>query len=225
MNWTRTFLLATAGVVVGAAAAVAINIFQLNAQSTVTYRPGIMSTGAELLDDCNPFPFTANKHPTEMIEIALPGKFDPANLQVAMTHMVINAPPWTSGDPSTKTAYNPTINWMPRTKLDLNLDLGPSGGTKRTMVLIKVIIGDPSVTLRTDGFAITSGDVNGRKMFCQFAGGYGQREATFAAFYYKQTPNKPTMGTFNVGLIVQDTNAMYTLPIFLDPEVQNNGID
>jgi hypothetical protein len=137
---------------------------------------------------------------------------------------IINASPWINPDPSSSQPYSgsPT-NWTPKTKLDLNLDLGPQGGPKRTMVLIKVIVRDPAVTFRTDGFAITSGDVNGRKMFCQIDGGYTQKEATFVAFYYKETPNKPTMGTFNLGLIVQDVNAGYILPIFVDPEVQNNG--
>jgi hypothetical protein len=223
MNWTRSFLLAAVGLVVGVVAAVSFNVFKLQAQSTVTFRKGIMSTGTELLDDCHPFPFTATKHPTEIIEIELPGTFDPRNLQPVMTQMSITDPPWTSGNPTTKQAYNPAITWTPKTKLDLSLDLGPPGGTKRSMVLIKVIVRDPTVTFRTDGFAITSGDVNGRKMFCQFSGGYGQKEATFVAFYYKPTPHQPTMGAFNLGLIVQDMDPAYILPIFVDPAVQNNG--
>ena len=225
MNWTRTVLLTGVGVVIGSSAVVAFNKFRQLEMITTTFRKGVMSTGAEVLDDCQPFPFTAAKHPTQIIEVEIPGTFDPRNLQPVVTQMNIIAPPWTAGDPSTKTAYNPAITRMPRTKLDLNLDLGAPGGTKRSMVLIKVIVRDPAVTFRTDGFAITSGDVNGRRMFCKFPGGFGQKEATFAAFYYKPTPHQPTMGTFNLGLVVQDVNPAYILPIFVDPAVENNGIE
>jgi hypothetical protein len=225
MNWTRSFLLAAVGLVVGIVGAVSFNTYKLQAQSTVTFRKGVMSTGAELLDNCNPFPFTAAKHPTQIIEIELPGTFDPHNLQPVMTQMSITDPPWTSGNPTTKQTYNPAINWTPRTKLDMDLNLAPPGGTNRSMVLIKVIVRDPAVTFRTDGFAITSGDVNGRKMFCKFAGGYGTKEVTFVAFYYKATPHQPTMGTFNLGLIVQDADLAYILPIFVDPVVENNGFN
>lgn len=227
MNRMQSFLLAAVALLVGVVAAASFNIFRLREQSTVTFRPGIMSTEANLLADCNPFPFTATHHPTEMIQIELPGTFDPKNLRPVMTQMsIINAPPWTNPDLGSAQPYSgPPTNWTPKTKLDMNLDLGPQGGPKRTMVLIKVIVRDPAVTFRTDGFAITTGDVNGRKMFCKFDGGYQQKEATFVAFYYKATPNKPTMGSYGLGLVFQDIDPGYILPIFVDPEVQNNGID
>jgi len=226
MNWTRTAALTVVGVAIGASAVVAFNKFRQLEMVTATFRPGVMSTGAELLDKCDPPPFTAARHPTQMIQIELPGTFDPRNLQPVMTQMgVINAPPWTTPDPLSAQPYNGAVTWSPKTKLDLNLNLGPQGGPKRHMVLIKIIVRDPNVTFRTDGFAITAGDVNGRKMFCQIPGGYGVNEATFVAFYYKPTPHQPTMGTFNLGLVVKDVDPAYILPIFVDPAVENNGID
>ena len=130
--------------------------------------------------------------------------------------------PWTSGNPPTA-PYNKATPWSPRTRLDLDLDLGPAGGTKPEMVLIKIKVDDPTVKFRTDGFAIAAGDTNGRSMFCQFSGGFGLHDATFAATYYKPHPNQKTMGSYNIGLILPDTDPAYTLPIIIDPMVQNNG--
>ena len=78
------------------------------------------------------------------------------------------------------------------------------------------MIGDP--------FTIISTDAN-RKMYCKFTGGFKTDSATFMATYVKPVPNNRTYGSYAVGLNLPSTDGTYTLPIYLDPEVENNGIN
>ena len=191
-----------------------------------TIRPRLDSTGSEVLKICRVYPFRKNNHPTHMIQIKLTGPFDVRNLNPEITEMEVNADPWTSGDPATSKPYDKTPTWTPRTRLDLDLDLAPvAEGKKREKVLIKIIVDDPTIKFRGDAFAITAADVNGPNMFCRFDGGYTDNSATFVAFYYKDPRgNMETFGDFNIGLVIPDADPNYMLPIFIDPEVKNNGL-
>ena len=226
MTRIQGFLLAAVALLVGVIATASLNIFRLREQSTVTFRRGIMSTEAELIDDCKPFPFTATHHPTQMIEIELPGTFDPKNLQVKMTQMnIINASPWTNPDPGSRSPIGSVTNWTPKTKLDMDLDLGPQGGPKRTMVLIKVIVRDPAVTFRDrrirhhDGRRQRSEDVLQVSRWIPAEGGHLRR------VLLQGDAQQADDGRYGLGLVFQDIDPGYILPIFVDPEVQNNGID
>ncbi|HEX4709528.1 hypothetical protein [Phenylobacterium sp.] len=220
MNMARSLVAVVLAALIGVAGTMAwLHRSQAQVVSP-TFRAGIMSTGSDNLHTCQPF--TAANHPTRMIQVELPGTFDPRNLQPVITQMDITAAPWTSGNPP-PAPYNKATPWSPKTRLDLDLDLGPAGGTKPEMVLIKIIVDDPTVKFRTDGFAIAASDANGRSMFCQFSGGFGLHDATFGAVYYKPHPNQKTMGSYNIGLILPDADPAYILPIFIDPVVQNNG--
>jgi hypothetical protein len=188
-----------------------------------TLRPGISSSGTTLLDDCKPF--TDKKHPTYMFQIRLRGAFDVKHIDPEITEMKVTSPPWTSGNSDTSTPYTTVPAWTPKTRLDLDLDLYESAtGKKREMVLIKIVVDDPSVKFRTDGFAITAETGNGQHMFCQFKDGFAEHDATFAAYYYfNPNPQHDTLGVFDIGLVIPDADSAYILPIFIDPEVKNNG--
>jgi hypothetical protein len=190
------------------------------------YPMKVMSTGTEPMDPCKPFPFTANKHPTRYIRVTIPAPFDPRNLQPTMWEWPVTQSPWTSPDSGPGAQFDNKVDWTPKTRLDMNLDLADQPtGPKPEMVLVNVVLADQTVSFRNDAFAVAVGDTNGKKMFCSI-GGFGPHEATFVAYYY-HNPNpgkKGTFGSFNIGLIVPDgTDPAYTLPLFLDPDVENNG--
>lgn len=184
----------------------------------------LFSSGGDALDNCKAF--TDKYHADRIIIVTLPGTFDINNLNPVITEEDVTAAPWTQGDP-TKPEPPPTPpTWTPRTKLDLDLDLVASpSGKKVDKVLIQVVVADPNVHFRNDGYAIEAGNKSGNsaKMFCQFPGGYQAQSATFMAFYYTDNNgSKPTMGNYNIGLVLGDGQP-YDLPIFIDPDVLNNG--
>lgn len=211
-----------AGLIVGAAGA---GCTQKPGPTPVAKAPvKVFSTGGEALNNCKTF--TDKYHPDRLILITLPGKFDVNNLSPVITEMDVTASPWTQGNPAAPEPPPSSPTWTPRTKLDLNLGLvaNPSG-KKVDKVLIEVLVEDTSVHFRSDGYAIEAGDKTGNsdKMFCQIPGGYQAQYATFMAFYYTDNNGtKPTMGSYNVGLVLGD-GMPYDLPIFLDPDVMNNG--
>lgn len=231
MNSIRAALLGAAiGVLVNGAANAGSHHKPLREQLLPKYPMGLLSTGSDALDDCAAF--TRQKHPTKLIKVELQGSFDPRKLDPKFTQMDVTHSPWTTGDPGTERPFDPHATWSPRTRLDMNLGLAsaPTGpNPKPQMMLLNVVIDDQTVHLRDDAFAIAASDVNGRKMFCRLSTAlpYGKHEATFVAFYYFK-PNHPdgeTYGSFNIGLIVPDTAdpTHYMTPIFIDPEVENNG--
>ena len=87
--------------------------------------------------------------------------------------------------------------------------------------------GDPSGSIRSP-WAITAAEPNGSLMFCGpvFVDS-SKKSATFTAYYYSDGSGKPVFGSFNIGLIVEKPAAgghkKFYLPVFLDPNVKNNG--
>ena len=191
-----------------------------------TLRP-IYSNGTVLLDPCKPF--TDAHHPTRMFQIELQGStFDVKHIDPKITVLPVTSPPWTSGDANNSAPYTTVPTWSPKTRLDLDLDLfAPASGKHREMVLIKVIVDDHSVAFRNDGFAIMSETGNGQHMFCQFKGGFDktrENSATFVAYYYSNPDSTHhTFGVFDIGLVIPDSDPQFILPIFIDPEVKNDG--
>src|SRR5437588_5928899 len=130
MNMARSMVAVIVAALVGVAGTMAwLHRSQAQVVSP-TFRAGIMSTGSDNLHTCQPF--TATNHPTRMIQVELTGTFDLRNLHPIITQMDVTSP-WTSGNPPTA-PYNKATPWSPRTRLDLDLDLGPAGGTKPEMV-------------------------------------------------------------------------------------------
>jgi hypothetical protein len=238
MNQTALLVTtAIVGVVVGVLGTVIIvnTTTPTAATDYPTFRPTIKSKTKQVLEDCNPFPFTAAKHPTHMYQIKLPGTpFDIRDLKPQITEMDVTTAPWTDGDPSTSKGYNGNVTWTPSTPLDMDLNLGPatpataptSATTAETynQVLIKIVIDDPAVTMIGNDFTIISTDAN-RKMFCKFAGGFKTNSATFMASYVKPVPNQKTFGSYSLGVNIPSTDKTYVLPIYIDPEVENNGVN
>jgi hypothetical protein len=191
-----------------------------------TYRPTIFTSTNETLDECKPFyADTANdkSHATHMFQIEIKGPtFDPRHLNTTITEMDVTQAPWTDGDPTTSKPYMGVINWTPKTPLDLNLDLGPDTDSSRHhKVLIKLIVDDQNVNFIQYPYYIVSDDTN-KGMFCRFDKGYNSHYATFMVRHLKSSSTK-TFASFNVGLIIPSDDGSYTIPIYLDPEVQNNG--
>ena len=110
------------------------------------------------------------------------------------------------------------------TRWDFDIELPVQPATDRDVgaVVIKVVSSNPLVTLRDDDAVITSGDVAGKMMFCDLKRRRG--EARFKAIYFKERGADPTFGKFNIGLYVQDdTDPMIRTPIYVDPNIKNNG--
>ena len=219
-----TVTAAVAGIAAGVAGAVLWFHAAQPQTGYPTFRSGIKSATDEALQPCKQFPFDANNHPTEIFQVKLTGvPFDIRNLKPVITVMDVNASPWLEGDPKTARKMGP-IPWSPNTPLDLDLNLDSSTGSgKNNEALIKFIVDDQNVTMIADPYSVVSGDVN-KKMFCRFSGGFGTHDATFMVTYYKPHPNEKTFGSFNLGLNIPGIDNSYTLPIYIDPEVENNGI-
>jgi hypothetical protein len=91
-------------------------------------------------------------------------------------------------------------------------------------VLIKVVVDDPSVTFRSDGYAIAAGDRNARELFCQFPGGFKDHEATAMTYYFTRKPGAAHIySRYNIGLTLPHTDKSRVVPIILDPSVKNTG--
>lgn len=183
----------------------------------------VMSTGGDLLKTCKTF--TDKYHPDRAILIKIPGTFDIGNLNPVIKEYGVNAS-WTGPDLNNPLAGPTPPTWTPRTPLDLNLDLADvPNGKKPDKILIQIQVEDPNVKFRQDGYAIEAGNVNGNgaKMLCQFNGGFQTQSATFMALYFSDNDgSKPTYGAFNIGL-VSGNGQPFQMPIFIDPEVENNG--
>jgi hypothetical protein len=118
-----------------------------------------------------------------------------------------------------------------KTQWDMAINLKDlSSQNKTATALIKVIAGDGNVKIRNDKFAVTSGDDNAKYMICGFGsnsghpddfivhgGKGGQDYAIFKVFYNSQYP----ISSINVGFYIK--NGDYTVPIFIDPSIKNNG--
>ncbi len=84
---------------------------------------------------------------------------------------------------------------------------------------------DPAGSIRST-WAITAAEPNGKDMLCGpvFVDS-SKKSATFTAYYDPST--KPVFGSFNIGLIVKgppgNVPKTFSLPVFLDPNVKNNG--
>jgi len=185
--------------------------------------PKLMSTGGDALSPCKKF--DANYHADRAIVIDVPGVFNVENITPVVSEYGVNAT-WTGPDLNNPLSPPSAPTWTPRTPFDLNLDLvsAPSG-KKVDKVLITIQIDDQNVQFRQDGYAIEAGNKNGNgpKMLCQFDGGFQTHSATFMAFYFTDNNgSKPTLGYYNIGLVTGNGQP-YQLPVFLDPEVENNG--
>lgn len=188
-----------------------------------TFRQHIMSTGGDELDGCPKF--TDKYHPNRIITIVIPSPFNINNLNPTITQQgILQQAPWTT--PTGPVQPVPPPTWSPRTQLDLNVDLVPTPtGNKHDKTLIKVIVEDPSVRFRTDGYAVeaTGKDGNGKHMLCQLDGGYTPGSVLFLTKYFTDNNGKqPTFGSYNLGLVLGAGNTV-NLPIFIDPEIENNG--
>jgi hypothetical protein len=201
--------------------------FLLAACTSLSTGPSVPSTDNHLLRTC-PL-FTASDHPTRIYEIKLTGhRFDPRDLHPVITEERVTAPPWTGGDSGEKQLTVIPPEWPSKTPLDLDLNsvIGEARELygKREKVLIKIAIEDQEVTFRSDGYAISAGDHNGKALFCQFLGGFKNHEATFMTYYFKRGHESGDIyARYNVGLTLPDTHIGYVVPILLDPGTKNTG--
>jgi hypothetical protein len=214
-----------AGALLGAAvgaAAVYATLTTTNPSNTA--RPTIKTKTDHTIPACNPWPFDKNHHPTEMYQIELTSS--PLNiydLKPVITEMpVLATNNYTVGDVTNAKPYAGAISWTPTTPLDMNLDLAASGATnKHSLVLIRIVVDDPQVKLINEPFTIISNDAN-KDMFCTFkTGGVVGNSVTFAV-NYKGVTGQKDYGSYSVGLIIVTASGQQ-FPIYLDPEVQNNG--
>ena len=103
------------------------------------------------------------------------------------------------------------------TRLDIITDLkeGQSG-------TVKLILTDPLLNFQEAGLAVRGGDDDAAKIFCDVVYHNGDRQLSFTVH---RDVGGPTYGLYDLGLIVTDKqNSALTLPIFIDPGVDNDGL-
>jgi hypothetical protein len=110
-----------------------------------------------------------------------------------------------------------------QTRWDLNTpSMNPNDAAT---IEIVVAPGSPAkVRLRGDALTIRYGDDNGVKIFCGL--NVMGNVASFTVYRPAGTPPGTTIyGRFDIGLQVDDDTmgASYTTPIYIDPNVKNNG--
>lgn len=117
--------------------------------------------------------------------------------------------------------YNGVSDSAIKTRLDIDVGLQKAGDA----AMIKIILADPLLKFRADDAKIRGGGPNGRDMLCSVRLSSDERSIRFIVFYYKKDKDKPTYGKYNIGLTAtdKDTTSGYTLPIYIDPMIKNNG--
>jgi hypothetical protein len=104
-----------------------------------------------------------------------------------------------------------------QTRLDIITDLqeGQSG-------TVKLILTDPLLNFQEAGLAVRGGDDDAAKIFCSVVYHNGDRQLSFTVH---RDVGGPTYGLYDLGLIVTDKhNGALTLPLFIDPGVDNDGV-
>jgi hypothetical protein len=209
---------AAVGLLVGAAAATAIS--GSPSASYNTFRTTI-KTQTKGIDDCK---ITPSSYPTHMYRIRLTNTpFTAESLTTQITEMDLSMNSSGGMTPGPATPYAGVAGWTPTTPLDLNLGLVMvPGGGKHARVLIQVIVDDPKVRMIADPFTIISNDSN-KQMFCRYPGGATTANSvTFGVNYLPGMSGQKVFGSYSVGVMLP-TAAGVPLPIYLDPEVQNEG--
>lgn len=187
-----------------------------------THRPNIHVATKETLDDCH---FTANDFPMRMYQVDIAPQTTPAlnvhALKPTITFMDVGADVKPVSSP---TVYNQSSTAT--TPLDLNLDLGPANSTtpgpqKPSHVLIRIVDNDASNPLFGDDYTVISIDAN-RQMFCKYRA-YTKSEAVIGVKYMpKPSGQNALFGSYSIGVTVKQPTQP-DLPVWLDPEVENNG--
>ena len=101
-----------------------------------------------------------------------------------------------------------------KSRWDLNLKLNPG-----ERALIRVKLHEGKFKFRDNGLAITAGDADSAKTLC------GLQKISDTEYYvYAQYDATATVGSFNIGIVVEDQNDnTRSLPIQLDPNIKNHG--
>jgi hypothetical protein len=196
---------------------ICLNTTPMTSDSYPTRRPGIHTKADEEIRPC-----TAAFVPKRLYVINLTPQATPSlnlnDLRPLITYVNLD----TNGDPIPPVmtyVQSPTAT----TPLDLNLDLGGPTSGKPGAVLIKIVNSDPTNTLFGDNYTVISIDSN-KDMFCKKS--YTTKEALIGVTY-KAPPSGQTKlaGSFGIGVIVKQPTLPDKLPIWVDPEIENNGFN
>jgi hypothetical protein len=119
-----------------------------------------------------------------------------------------------------ETPYTWPSDALNKTRLDVDVGLTARGEA----AMIKIVLDDSLLEFRTDDAVIRGGNEHGRDMLCSVRRSTTEKSVRFIVFYYKPNPTK-TYGKYNIGLIAKDldTKSGYTLPVYIDPMIKNNG--
>jgi hypothetical protein len=114
---------------------------------------------------------------------------------------------------------NPNPNPHPaKTRLDIVTTLKDGEAA-----VVRIVLADPLLAFQQKPYALRGGDPNAPLIFCDPVYVTGGRQLSFTVHRYT---GGPTYASYNLGLIVTDENdSAYQLPIFIDPGVDNDGID
>lgn len=107
-----------------------------------------------------------------------------------------------------------------KTRMDTVVTLAP-GHSGIIRILLK---NDDKLHLRTDSYVVRGGDDKAKYMFCKVTS-VSDTEVYFTV-YSKADGTGPKTSSFNLGLVVSDKDLpdRFNLPIFIDPSVENDGI-
>ncbi len=116
---------------------------------------------------------------------------------------------------------NNISDWQNKTRIGIRTPL-PS---ITDSVLVKIVLDNKRLSFRSDGFALRAGDPIGEAMFCDLRYDGHSNSLTFKVQYLRGKGGKPLYGTYNIGVNVKDRkrNSKFSLPIFFDPEIKNEG--
>jgi hypothetical protein len=119
--------------------------------------------------------------------------------------------------------YNPVSDSPSRTRLDIDSHLTSPNQT----AIIKIILVGGKIEF-VDHNVVMAGDDKGKAMFCNLEYTKGDKSLKFLVYHHNDPDPSTgeTFGSFNVGVIIKEVGPRgerFQLPIFLDPEVKNNG--
>jgi hypothetical protein len=124
------------------------------------------------------------------------------------------------GNPPPKRAEQaaPTTPEKKKTRMDTIVTLGDGQSG-----IVRIIIKAKDMRFRDDEAAVRGGDKYSGGMFCNVKKTDDKKQVEFLAYYKK---GGPKTASYNLGIYVQDVQLpdAFELPIFLDPEVENNGV-
>lgn len=141
-------------------------------------------------------------------------------------------------DPHWKGANPKKTIWDVDLKLEAPTAKNPKTGKDIYVpVLIKIIEEkNKKIELRRDEYTIAAGEELGVSMFCDLDPRAGIDYATFKVIYFDDGGDPGTAASFNIGVYVRHIGpepgggpgpttgiSIYSTPIFIDPNIRNNG--